>query len=176
MRIPAVTDRDQVPEDQRHVWDAIVASRGSVRGPFALLMHSPEVAGRVAHLGTFVRFESSLEPRARELAAMVTAHLLDCEYEAAAHERQAREAGVSDVTLQAIRGKRFGEVDAADQWVCELARQLVVDHRIAPAVFDTALGRLGERGLVELTATVGYYAMIAATLNAFETPSPGGVA
>src|SRR5262245_33988668 len=42
MRIPAVTDRDQVPEDQRAVWDAIVASRGSVRGPFALLMHSPE--------------------------------------------------------------------------------------------------------------------------------------
>ena len=71
MGIPAVTDRDQVPEDQRHVWDAIVASRGSVRGPFALLMHSPEVAGRVAHVGTFVRFESSLEATSRELAAML---------------------------------------------------------------------------------------------------------
>ncbi len=176
MRIPAVTDRDQVPEDQRPVWDAIVASRGSVRGPFALLMHSPEVAGRVAHVGTFVRFESSLEPTARELAAMVTAHLLDCEYEVAAHERQAREAGVPDATLQAIRGDRFGEVDAEYRWVCDLTRQLVVDHRIAPAAFDEARGRLGERGLVELTATIGYYAMIAATLNAFESPGPGGAA
>ncbi|HEY7062011.1 MAG TPA: carboxymuconolactone decarboxylase family protein [Chloroflexota bacterium] len=170
MRIPAVTDRDQVPEDQRHLWDAIAASRGSVRGPFALLMHSPEVAGRVAHVGTFVRFESSLEPSVRELAAMVTAHLLDCEYEAAAHERAAREAGVSETTLQAIRGGRYAEVDAAHRWVCELARQLVVDHRIAPATFDAARDRLGERGLVELTATIGYYAMIAATLNAFEEP------
>jgi 4-carboxymuconolactone decarboxylase len=176
MRIPAVTDRDQVPEDQRHVWDTIVASRGSVRGPFALMMHSPEVAGRVAHVGTYVRFESSLEPSARELAAMTTAHLLDCEYETEAHERQAREAGVPDATLQAIRSNRFGEVGAEYRWVCDLARQLVVDHRIAPATFDEARRRLGERGLVELTATIGYYAMIAATLNAFEEPSPGGAA
>jgi 4-carboxymuconolactone decarboxylase len=176
VRIPAVTDRDQVPEDQRPVWDAIVASRGSVRGPFALLMHSPEVAGRVAHVGTFVRFESSLEPTTRELAAMATAHLLDCEYEVAAHERQARDAGVPDATLQAIRDNRFGEVDPEHRWVCDLTRQLVVDHRIAPAAFDEARARLGERGLVELTATIGYYAMIAATLNAFETPAPDGAA
>jgi 4-carboxymuconolactone decarboxylase len=171
MRIPAVTDRDQVPEDQRQHWDAIVASRGSVRGPFALLMHSPEVAGRVAHVGTFVRFESSLEATTRELAAMTTAHLLDCEYETESHERQAREAGAPATTLQAIRNKQFGEVDTAYRWVTDLTRQLVLDHRIAPATFDEARERLGERGLIELTATIGYYAMIAATLNAFESPS-----
>ena len=99
---------------------------------------------------------------------MVTARLLDCEYERAAHERQAREAGVPDATLQAIRGDRFGEVAAEYRWVCDLTRQLVVDHRIAPTAFDEARERLGVRGLVELTATVGYYAMIAAPLNAFE--------
>jgi 4-carboxymuconolactone decarboxylase len=168
MRIPAVTDREQVPEDQRQVWDAIVASRGSVRGPFAVLMHSPEVAGRVAHVGTYVRFESSLDATVRELAAMTTAHLLDCEYERAAHERQAREAGVPDATLQAIRSNRFEAVAAEYRWVSDLTRQLVVDHRIAPATFDDARERLGVRGLVELTATIGYYAMIAAPLNAFE--------
>jgi 4-carboxymuconolactone decarboxylase len=168
VRIPAVTDRDAVPEEQRHVWDAIVASRGSVRGPFAVLMHSPAVAERVAHLGTFIRFESSLDAATRELAALVTAHLLDCEYERAAHERLAREAGVPDATLDAVRDKRFAAIDPAYAWVCEFARQLVVDHRVAPATFDTARERLGTRGLVELTATIGYYANIAATLNAFE--------
>ena len=62
---------------------------------------------------------------------------------------------------------QFGEVAAEYRWVSDLTRQLVVDHRIAPAAFDEAQGRLGARGLVELTATIGYYAMIAATLNAF---------
>ncbi|HLH23053.1 MAG TPA: carboxymuconolactone decarboxylase family protein [Chloroflexota bacterium] len=171
MRIPEVSSRDAVPAEQRHVWDAIVASRGSVRGPFAVLMHSPEAAARVAHLGTFIRFESSLDPASRELAALVTAHLLDCEYERAAHERLAREAGVPDAVLDAVRAKQFAAIDPAYGWVCEFARQLVVEHRVAPAAFDAARERLDTRGLVELVATIGYYANIAAVLDAFtETP------
>jgi 4-carboxymuconolactone decarboxylase len=168
VRIPAVCDRAAVPAAQQHVWDAIVASRGSVRGPFAVLMHSPEAAERVAHLGTFVRFESSLDAATRELAALVTAHLLDCEYESAAHARLAGEAGVPAATLNAIRAHQFAAIDPSYQWVCNLARQLVVDHRIAPDAFDAARERLDTRGLVELAATIGYYANIAAVLNAFE--------
>jgi 4-carboxymuconolactone decarboxylase len=34
--------------------------------------------------------------------------------------------------------------------------------------FQALYGRLGEKGLVELTATIGYYAMLACTLNAFD--------
>jgi 4-carboxymuconolactone decarboxylase len=168
VRIPAVSERDAVPEGQRHVWDAIVASRGSVRGPFAVLMHSPDVAERVAHLGTFVRFESSLDAVTRELAALVTAHLLECDYERAAHARLAAEAGVPASTLDAVRANQWGAIDPPYTWVCEFARQLVVDHRIAQDTFDAARDRLGIPALVELTATVGYYANIAAVLNAFE--------
>ena len=168
MRIPAVTEREAVPEAERHVWDAIVASRGAVRGPFGVLMHSPVVAERVAHLGTFIRFESSLEAPTRELAAMVTAHLLDCEYEAGSHERQAREAGVPDATLDAVRAKQFAPIAPEYRWVCEFARQLVLDHRVASDTFEAARERLGTRGLVELAATIGYYANIAAVLDAFE--------
>jgi 4-carboxymuconolactone decarboxylase len=53
-RLPEVT-RDQLSAEDQAVYDAIAASRGSVRGPFAVLMHSPDVAGRAAHVGTYVR-------------------------------------------------------------------------------------------------------------------------
>src|SRR5579884_2583656 len=99
-RIPTVSERSQLPEDQRHIWDAIVASRGSVRGPFPVMLHSAELAGRTAHVGAFVRFESSLPAEVRELAAMCAARLLDCDYEYAAHHNAARAEGVSEVTLQ----------------------------------------------------------------------------
>jgi len=57
-----------------------------------------------------------------------------------------------------------------------MARIPLIESResLAPEhqpVFDSiaqSRGRLGERGLVELTATVGYYAMLACTLNAFD--------
>ena len=50
-RLPLITSKEQVPAKDHATFDSIVASRGAVTGPFVAFMHSPEVAGRVAHLG-----------------------------------------------------------------------------------------------------------------------------
>ncbi|MFI5267697.1 MAG: carboxymuconolactone decarboxylase family protein [Chloroflexota bacterium] len=166
-RISDVTDRDQLPEGLRHWWDDIVASRGSVRGPFKVLLHSPELAGRAAHLGTYVRFESeaTLPAHVRELAALITARLLDCGYEYSAHRSQAAQAGVSSATLAAIDEKRAPEEDG---WLFNFVQQVIERHRVDTSTFEEAQRRLGVQGLVELVGTVGYYAFLAATLNTFE--------
>jgi len=44
-------------------------------------------------------------------------------------------------------------------------------HRVSETTFQALYARLGERGLVELTATIGYYAMLACTLNALDLVS-----
>jgi 4-carboxymuconolactone decarboxylase len=167
-RIPDITSKDQLPQDKQHWWDEITASRGSVRGPFKVLLHSPEFAGRAAHVGTYVRFESPLEPRVRELTALITARLLDCNYEYSAHQPQAREHGVDDATLKAIDERRGADLPDDTRWLFELVEQLVVNHRIAPDTFKAAQDRLGVPGLVEVVGTVGYYSLLAMALNAFE--------
>ena len=53
-RLPNVNRDELKPEDQQY-FDEIVGSRGSVRGPYGILLHSPQLAARVAHTGTFVR-------------------------------------------------------------------------------------------------------------------------
>ena len=169
-RIPDIERREQLPEDQRHCWDEIVASRGSVRGPFKVLLHSPDLAARVAHLGTYVRFESKLDPHVRELTALITARLLDCEYEYSAHQPQLRAAGAPESTLVAVDQRRPADLPDDERWIYELVEQLLERHRISPETFTTARQRLGDAGLVELTSTVGYYALLAATLTAFEVP------
>ena len=50
-RLSYITSKDQVPAKDHAVFDSIVASRGAVQGPFTMFLHSPEIAGRVAHLG-----------------------------------------------------------------------------------------------------------------------------
>jgi len=166
-RISDVTDRDQLPEAQRHCWDDIVASRGTVRGPFKVMLHSPELAGRAAHLGTYVRFESeaTLPAHVRELAALVPARLLDCGYEYSAHKTQAAEAGVSAAVLAAIHEKRRPEEDG---WLFDFVQQVIERHRVSAPTFAEAQQRLSSQGLVELVGTIGYYAFLAATLNTFE--------
>ncbi len=175
-RIPQITKRDEVPVEAHAIFDAITASRGNVRGPFSVLMHSPEVAGRLAHLGTFVRFESSLPPVARELAAATAVRERECAYEWATHVVSAREVGISDATLDVIRHK--GSLDGLEQSereVLQYAREVVRENRVTDETFRAVHERLGDRGIAELTATIGYYTMLACVLNAFEVPpAPGG--
>ena len=65
-RIEMITDKAQIPEDRHTEFDAIVETLHGVRGPFAVLMHSPGLARKVMEAGAQVRLGSTLSPgRAR---------------------------------------------------------------------------------------------------------------
>src|SRR6516165_12093783 len=102
-RLSYITGKDQVPAKDHAVFDAIVASRGAVQGPFTMFLHSPEIAGRVAHLGAYVRFEGSLDMRVRVLAAMTVAREYEALYVWGAQTGGARRLGVPEATIAAIR-------------------------------------------------------------------------
>lgn len=168
-RITQITQREQVAPDKRHLFDAIAESRGRVSGPFSVLLNSPELAGRAAHLGAYIRFESTLTPAQRELAIITAAREFDCAFEWAAHEPLARGAGVREIAMSAVANRRdLSELTADEALIVEYGRQLLRDKRIAPEVFEAAKAAFGEQGITELTATFGYYGMLACALNAFE--------
>ena len=102
-RLAPITSRDQVAEKDRTIADAIAQSRGAVQGPFTMFLHCPELAGRVAHLGAFVRFEGSLDMRVRVLAAMTVAREFEAVYVWGAQTGGARRLGVPEATIAAIR-------------------------------------------------------------------------
>src|SRR4051794_6881332 len=79
-RLPLITSKEQVPPKDQAIVDSIVASRGALQGPFTMFLHSPELAGRLAHLGAYVRFEGSLDMRVRVLAAMTVAREFEAVY------------------------------------------------------------------------------------------------
>jgi hypothetical protein len=55
--------------------------------------------------------------------------------------------------------------------IIDYARQLLHRHRVDEPLFQSLLKRPGVAGMVELTATIGYYAMISCTRNAFDLAS-----
>jgi 4-carboxymuconolactone decarboxylase len=123
----------------------------------------------VGHLGAYVRFESDLSGAIRELAILATARVFDCLYEWAFHQPLARDEGVDDeaIDVVATRGSIDG-LDETETTVVDYGRQLFDDHRVTDATFAAARETFGVRGVTELTATIGYYAMLACVLNAFE--------
>ena len=101
-RLALITSKDQVAAKDHAVVDGIVKSRGALHGPFTVFLHCPELAGRLAHLGAFVRFEGSLDKRVRVLAAMTVARELDAVYVWGAQTSGARKLDVPETTITAI--------------------------------------------------------------------------
>lgn len=167
-RVAEVKQRDALPEKERPAFDEIVASRGSIHGPFGVLLHSPELARRAAALGGYLRYESALSPRVRETAVMATAALNDCAYEWAAHQPIALKAGVPAEAIEAIRARQPANLAAEDRDIYELAVGILQNHKVPIDLFERMKTRLGQTCLVELVAAIGYWTFVAATLNTFE--------
>jgi 4-carboxymuconolactone decarboxylase len=173
-RLTPITSKDQVAAQDHAIVDAIVESRGALQGPFTMFLHCPELAGRLAHLGAFVRFEGSLDMRVRVLAAMVAAREFDAVYVWGAQTGSARRQGVPETTITAIRDKHSRGIPAEDAQIVDFTRQLLQTHRVDDATFKALQERFGNDGLIQLTGAIGYYSMLAMTVNACELEAAPG--
>lgn len=169
-RIHLIAAREDLPPEQQPAFEEIADSRGGrVAGPFQVLLHSPELARRIAHTGSYVRFDSTLPADVRELAIIASARANDCQYEWAAHEPLARSTGVRPEAIAAIRdGTAPAGLTSQEALVVGFTHQLLKANRVSEATFAAALETFGTQGLVELTATIGYYSMLACALIAFD--------
>ncbi len=163
--------------EQKSIADDIAAGpRGALGGPFHAWLRSPQLADKAQKLGAFCRFGTSLSPRRSELAILVTAAHWRANYEWFAHARIAREAGHDAAVIAALKARERPEFsDDGEALVHDYVRALIDRCRISDDLHERARAQLGEAGVVELVAIVGYYSLVAMTLNAFDVPLPEGV-
>lgn len=176
-RIPLPTREEMTPEQQR-VHDAVVSGpRGRMVGPLRAAIHSPDLARRWSELGEILRYGTTLPKRLTELAILVTGRRWTSQIEFLVHARAAVEAGVPPEAVEAIRhGKAPVLRDEDEAEVYEFARQLQQTGQVPLPAYRAVEARWGVRGVVELTALIGYYTMVSMTLNAHEIPVPDGEA
>jgi 4-carboxymuconolactone decarboxylase len=173
-RLRPITGKEQVPTQHHATVDAIAQSRGAIQGPFTMFLHCPEIAGRVAHLGAFVRFEGSLDMRVRVLAAMTVAREFEAVYVWGAQTGGARRLGVPEATITAIRENHSRGIPSEDAEIVDFTRQLLRRHRIDDASANSLRRRFGDEGFIELTGAIGYYSLLAMTVNACELEAAPG--
>ena len=169
-------DPGALDEAQRRVYEATrTGRRGTVPANVLAWLPSPELAQRGQQLGAFLRYDTSLGPRLSELAILVVARRWAAHYEWAVHAVEAATAGVAAEVIAAIGAGRPPRLTRQDeQVVVDVATELVTAGRLADATFARAEATFGRQGLVELVGLVGYYTLVAMTLNAFEVPAPEG--
>lgn len=168
--------RNQIKPEHLQYYDAIVGSRGSVRGPYGVLLQSPDLASRIAHTGTYVRFELDLPESLKETIICTTAREIDSQYEFFAHAHLAREAGTSEETLQAIAQRTAPEgLSGDEEMVVRYTQELLRNHKISDSTFDAVKDRFGMQKTVEITSLIGHYMLVGQILAAFEVALPDGI-
>ena len=176
-RIP-LPSRDEMTPEQAAVHDRVVSGpRGTIIGPLRAAIHNPELAAAWSALGEVLRFRTGLPKRLNELAIITTARRYTSQIEWWVHARAAAEAGLPSAIIAAIRAAEAPHFnEPADAEIYAFARALHHEAQVPPAIYDAIAARWGARGVVDLTALIGYYTMVSFTLNAHEIPLPDGVA
>lgn len=173
-RIPTAT-RDSVPANQQAVFDEIVQKQGSVPvyGPGSVMIHVPQASHWATGLNNYLRQDSSLPLKVQELAMLVTARELDCQHIWNAHAASARQAGVPDGVVDALRDRQTLPALAADEAaVVQYGQEFFRTHRVSRGAFQSALEQFGRQGVVELALVFGNYSMLAVLINSFDTDLP----
>jgi 4-carboxymuconolactone decarboxylase len=173
-RLPHFDLSTATPE-QKIVLDEILSGpRGNLDGPFLGWIHSPELAQQAQRLGAFCRYSTGLPLRLSELAILVTAVRWQAQAEWFIHYPIALQAGVGAADAETIReGRRPDFADADDALIYDFASELYETKRVSDATYAKAAERFGHQVVVNLVGLLGYYALVAMTLNVFDMRALG---
>ena len=171
---PLTWDR-LTPEQKTMVNDLVAGPRTSLNGPFNALLRSPEMGNLSQKLGEYVRFRTSVPRRLNEMAILLTAKWWSSQYEWYAHKTLALDAGLSAAVIDDIQaGRRPARLQADEAVVYDFTAELREHRRVSDATFKEAVNLLGEKGVMDLVAVMGYYDLVSMVLNVDRYPLPEG--
>ena len=176
-RLDLPPEEAMTPEQKAAVAEAVAGIRGRVPAPMVAWLQNPDLASRAQKLGELLRYQTTLEPRLSELAILVCGRHWTSHHEWTAHKREGLKAGMDPEVIAAIAARRTPSLnDAREQAVYDVSTTLLATGRVPKPLYAAGVAALGERGMVELVGILGYYCLVALTLNTFELGIPGSVA
>ena len=133
---PVASKADVAPEHQAVV-DDVLGVFGAVRGPFSMMLHSPEMTKRLLPLVPFFRDQSVVDGKLRSVGILAAVREREAAYVWAAQVAAARRNGLREEAIDLLRAKadpsKFPAEEAA---IVTYVRQLMRTNRADQAAFD----------------------------------------
>ena len=163
------------PAQLKMVESVMSGKRGSMQGPYNVLLRSPELGNLAQQFGAHTRFNSSLPLALNELAILLVARFWTCQFVWWAHRRIAREAGLDEALIQAIATGQNPQGLACDvAAVYGFCNELLQTRVVSDAIYMATVQLFGEAGVVDLMGTMSYYTLVSMSLNVDQYPLPDG--
>jgi alkylhydroperoxidase family enzyme len=151
-RLPYLDKADLPPEHQ----DLLARNINLHR----LLVHSPAATRAWHTFAHFIRHESQLDPRLRELAILQIGYLERSPYEYSHHIKIGREFGVSDDDIRAIAEETEGRpttLEPLGKALLRAAREMTHGLAISDRTFQELRQSLDNERLTDLVLTIAFY-------------------
>jgi 4-carboxymuconolactone decarboxylase len=174
-RFKPLTYDEMTPEQKAMIDHLLSGERGTVTGPFNVLLRSPEMGDMVQKFGAEMRYHSSIPRKLNEFAILITARHWTSQYEWYAHHRDGLKYGLEPAVADALAaGKKPPTMDADEEIIYNFCTELLNKKQVSDPVFNAAKAKFGEKGVVDLIGTIGYYNMVSMILNVDRYPLPDG--
>jgi 4-carboxymuconolactone decarboxylase len=160
--------------EQRTMTEHVLSGkRGSLNGPYNVLLRSPVMGDLAQKFGEYTRYDTSIPHQLNELAILVTARFWGSQYEWSSHHKYGLEAGLSPALIDALAaGKRPAPMSDDEAVVYDFCHELLYTKSVSDNTFAAAKEKFGERGIVDLIGVMGYYHVVAMALNVDRYPLP----
>ena len=163
------------PAQLKMVEGVMTGKRGSMQGPYNVLLRSPELGNLAQQFGAHTRFNSSLPLALNELAILLVARFWTCQFVWWAHRRIACEAGLDETLIQAIAlGQSPQNLPDDIAAVYDFCDELLKTRAVSNGYYAAAVRLFGEAGVVDLMGTMSYYTLVSMSLNVDQYPLPDG--
>jgi 4-carboxymuconolactone decarboxylase len=163
--LPLPADEDLAPET-REVLDNLPPLN-----VFRAVASVPASFRPFLQLGGSLLAGPEIDPRNREIAILAVARATNAAYERAQHEQLARNVGVSDEEIAAIRdGDAEAALDADGALAFAAATEISRDVQLSDATLERVIDRWGIAGAAELILCCAYYNMVSRFLESARVP------
>jgi 4-carboxymuconolactone decarboxylase len=176
-RYPALKPSELSPAQKAYVENLQKPPRNNTTAlqnpPFKVYMRDPELGSKLEEVSDYVRWGTGLEPRLTELAIMITARQWSSQWIWRGHYRAAVRGGLDpSVGADIAAGKRPEKMKADETILYNYATEMYHDKAVSDATYAAAVKQFGEKGLIDLVATMGYYDTVAMTLITAKAVAP----
>jgi alkylhydroperoxidase family enzyme len=157
-------DPEDLPEADRDVLERPI-------NLYRALAHVPELARRYRAMGKWIRFESSLDPRLRELVILQVGVVTGNAYESSHHVHVGHQFGLTDEDVRAVVADTGGQPSVLtehERALLRAARELTQSSVISASTWAELRRTMSESELVELSVIVGFYNMTVRIIQAVE--------
>jgi len=162
-------EKNEVEPIAREIYEKAEASSGKVLNLFKVLAHSPKIVRDWNRLGTTLLYKGTLDPDIRELAIIRVGELADCAYELAAHRQIGLNTGLTQAQIDDLGAwQESANFDDRERTVLKYTDELVHNIRASDQTFTDLQSHFNPRDIVELTVSIGYYGMVARTLESLD--------